>query len=113
MLGFDACFPDSVIGMVCDDEVTFPEYVEFMLRFYSADLKSQAKGSAQDNINLGTFEKAVFPFPPIERQRQIVEQLQRLSDDTESLKNGFNTNLTDIEELRQSLLQRAFAGELT
>ena len=113
ILGFDACFPDSVIGMVCNREVAIPEYVEFMLRFYAADLRAQAKGSAQDNINLGTFERALFPFPPIDIQRQVVGRLHRLSDDIKLLEDGFNARLVDVEDLRQSLLQRAFTGELT
>ena len=113
ILGINACFPDSVIGMVCNKEVTIPEYVEFMLRFYATDLKAQAKGSAQDNINLGTFERARFPFPPIDIQHQVVGRLQQLSDDIDLLEDGFDTHLVDIEDLRQSLLQCAFAGELT
>ena len=113
ILGFEACFPDSVIGMVCEKEVAIPEYVEFMLRFYSADLKAQAKGSAQDNINLGTFERARFPFPPIDTQHQVVGRLQQLSDEIDLLEGGFNAHLVDIEDLRLSLLECAFKGELT
>lgn len=113
ILGIKACFPDSVIGMVCDRKVTFPEYVEFMLRYFSVDLKAQGKGSAQDNINLGTFEKSVFPFPSLEQQRHAVNYLQQLSDDIDQLSKGFNSNLSNVDDLRQSLLQRAFAGELT
>lgn len=113
ILGFDACFPDSVIGMVCDRQVTFPEYVEFMLRYFAADLKAQGKGSAQDNINLGTFERSPLPFPPLEQQHQVVNRLRLISNEIVALRKGFNSNLSDFDDLRQSLLQRAFAGELT
>ena len=113
ILGFDACFPDSVIGMICDEKVAFPEYVEFMLRFFATDLKAQGKGSAQDNINLGTFENARYPFPPIERQRQMVERLLQLSCETAAMGESYQASLTDLDYLRQSILQRAFAGELT
>ena len=113
ILGFDSCFPDSVIGIVCDQHMTLPQYVEFMLRYFAADLKAQGKGSAQDNINLGTFEKSLFPFPAIERQRQVANQLHRLSDDIDILGRGLKADLVDLDDLRQSLLQRAFAGELT
>ena len=113
VLGFDACFPDSVIGLVCDEKVTFPEYVEFMVRNFAADLKAQGKGSAQDNINLGTFEKSHYPFPPIERQRQIVDRLLQLSGEASAIGESYHDNLADLDDLRQSLLQRAIAGELT
>lgn len=113
VLGFDACFPDSIIGMVADPEVTFPEYVEFMLRFFAADLKKQGKGSAQDNINLGTFERAQFPFPSLPEQREIVERLSRLTSETTLLSDYYSQKFQDLDDLRQSLLQKAFAGELT
>lgn len=113
ILGFDACFPDSVIGMVCDSEVTFPDYVEFMLRYFAADLKAQGKGSAQDNINVATFEGAKFPFPPIKSQHILVQRLQSLSDDVEKLKVFDSNKLADLDQLKQSLLQKAFAGELS
>lgn len=113
VLGFDACFPDSIIGMLADPESTFPEYVEFMLRYFAADLKKQGKGSAQDNINLGTFECAQFPFPSLSEQREIVERLSRLANETSLLSEGYSQKLQDLDDLRQSLLQKAFAGELT
>ncbi|MCF4098196.1 restriction endonuclease subunit S [Maritalea mediterranea] len=113
ILGFDACFPDSIIGMVADPKTTFPEYVEFMLRFFAADLKKQGKGSAQDNINLGTFERAQFPFPSLQEQKEIVDRLSRLTNETTLLSDGYSQNLQDLHDLRQSLLQKAFAGELT
>jgi type I restriction enzyme, S subunit len=113
VLGFDACFPDSIIGMVADPNVTFPEYVEFMLRYFAAELKGLGKGSAQDNINLATFETATFPFPSIEEQRFVVDRLSQLSSETAALEESYRGKLESLKDLRQSLLQKAFAGELT
>jgi type I restriction enzyme S subunit len=113
VLGFDACFPDSIIGMVANPKITFPEYVEFMLRYFAGELKALGKGSAQDNINLATFEEATFPFPPFEAQISIVEKLTQLTEVTSHLAKGYETKLQSIDALRQSLLQKAFAGELT
>lgn len=113
VLGFDACFPDSIIGMVADPEITFPEYVEYMLRYFAADLKLKGKGSAQDNINLGTFENETFPFPALDIQSEAVEKLKRLEQETQGFKDIYAQKLQDLDDLRQSLLQKAFAGELT
>ena len=79
VLGLDACFPDSVIGAVLDPKLTFPSYVEYMLRYFATDLKALSKGSAQDNINLGTFENKHFPFPELEVQNKLVCELDELS----------------------------------
>lgn len=113
VLNFSACFPDSIIGMVANPSVTSPEYVELMLRYFASALKEQGKGSAQDNINLGTFEKATFPFPSLHRQREVVESLEAISKDTDYLAAAYGVKAQDCALLRQSLLQKAFAGELT
>ena len=104
VLEFEGCFPDSVIGMVPDPKIAKPYYVEYMLRYFAEELKAQGKGSA--------FEKARFPFPPLEAQNMIVEQLDEISNGASALRNGYLEKLSDLDDLRQSLLQRAFAGEL-
>lgn len=113
VLEFDSCFPDSVIGMVPDAEITTPYYVEYMLRYFAEELKAQGKGSAQDNINLATFERATFPFPNVEIQASVVERLDKIANSTVELRERYGRQLSDLDEFRQSLLQKAFAGELT
>jgi len=113
MLGFDACFPDSIIGMVVDEKKASKEYVEYLLQSVKTVLKAKGKGSAQDNINLGTFEKEKFPFPPIDKQQEIAASLDELSSTVSSLEVIYQQKLTALAELKQSLLQKAFSGELT
>ena len=63
ILGINACFPDSVIGLVPNPEKADGEFIEYLLQSFKARLQSLGKGSAQDNINMGTFESQHFPFP--------------------------------------------------
>lgn len=113
VLGVEGCFPDSVIGMVPNLEVTSADYVEYMLRFFAVDLKAQGKGSAQDNINLGTFERSSFPFPDLHRQNDIVDRLNNIADEAVKLRSIYSEKIENLDELRRSILQKAFAGELT
>lgn len=112
ILGFDACFPDSVIGMVVDKKKTNNQFVEYLLQSFKAVLKAKGKGSAQDNINLGTFENQTFPFPELKVQDRIVEKLDSLSEDIQKLEIVYKQKLDELAELKQSILQKAFAGEL-
>lgn len=112
VLDFDACFPDSLIGLVVNEEVAFGSYVEFLLQSVKAILKAKGKGSAQDNINLGTFEKQCFPFPDLATQKQIVENVQELRISIRGLESIYQQKLIALAELKQSLLQKAFSGEL-
>ncbi|MCF3948688.1 restriction endonuclease subunit S [Acidiphilium iwatense] len=113
ILGFDACFPDSVIGMVVDPKQTTNDFVEYLLRSVQAQLKAAGKGSAQDNINLATFEDRPFPFPELEEQARIVETLNELSSCVRQLEDLYDRKSSVLAELRQAILQKAFSGELT
>lgn len=112
VLEFEACFPDSVIGMVPDPAIADAYYAEYMLRYFAKELKLQGKGSAQDNINLATFENAKFPFPTLEQQVRVVDKLDAMAEAVGSLRTRYQQKLADLATLRQSLLQKAFAGEL-
>lgn len=113
ILDFDACFPDSVIGLRPDTSKLHPEFVEFMLQAFKDDLKEAGKGSARDNINLGTFERQEFPVPELAVQTKAVEQIEETRRTAGSLRAIYSKKLQDLADLRQSLLQKAFAGELT
>ena len=88
ILGFDACFPDSVIGFVADPEQTCSSYVEYLLSSFKNKLQSQSTGSAQDNINIGTFENMRLPFPPLTEQARIVAILDKFEALTNSISEG-------------------------
>jgi type I restriction enzyme S subunit len=113
ILGIDACFPDSVIGIIVDPGRTTSEYVEYVLRFFRERIRAMGKGSAQDNINLGTFETTKLPFPSLEEQEKLVKRLDLLAAFSKELEKGFDAKLMALAELKQSLLARAFSGALT
>jgi type I restriction enzyme S subunit len=113
ILDFDSCFPDSVIGVVVNPEVTTIPYVEFLLQSFKAILQAKSKGSAQANINMGTFEKLHFPFPNINKQNEIVDSLNELMLSVQQLEVIYQKKLNSIDELKKSILQKAFNGELT
>jgi type I restriction enzyme S subunit len=113
VLDFEACFPDSVIGVVVDERQTSSKYLEYMLHTVKADLKAKGKGSAQDNINLATFENERFPFPDLGSQARIVSLLDDLSSEVQRLEGLYSLKLTALDELKKSLLHQAFSGALT
>ena len=88
ILGFDSCFPDSIIGFVADPEKTTTSYVEYLLTSFKSELQAQSTGSAQSNINLATFERLPFPFPPLTEQKRIVAILDKFDALTTSLTEG-------------------------
>jgi type I restriction enzyme S subunit len=88
ILGFDACFPDSVIGFVANPEKTTSGYVEYLLSSLKTKLEEMGQGSAQSNINMGTFENLRLPFPPLAEQVRIASLLDKFDTLTHSISEG-------------------------
>ncbi|MCB1104690.1 MAG: restriction endonuclease subunit S [Cephaloticoccus sp.] len=112
ILGFDACFPDSVIGVVLDEKQTSTKFLEYLLQRFKTHLQALGKGSAQANINLGTFENQRFPFPPLPEQRRITARLDALQAETRRLEALYARKLDKLDELKAALLHQAFSGQL-
>lgn len=112
ILGFDACFPDSVIGVVANPEVAEVDFIEYLLHSFKARIQSLGKGSAQANINMGTFEEERFPFPSVIEQRQVVAKLDDLAAETQRLESIYQQKISALTELKKSILNQAFSGQL-
>jgi type I restriction enzyme S subunit len=62
---------------------------------------------------MGIIQRLPVRLPPIPRQRRIIERMDLLSQETRRLEANYQSRIEVIEELRQSILQKAFSGELT
>ena len=112
ILGFDSCFPDSVIGVVTNPKEADVGFVEYLLQSFKSRLQAMGKGSAQANINMGTFENERFPFPSVSEQKLIVAKLDSLREETQRLESLCQQKLAALAALKKSLLHRAFTGAL-
>ena len=108
ILKYPSCFPDSVIGFVADRNKVDKLFVFYSLLKYQQDLKKQGKGSAQDNINLGTFEKNYFPFPSLEEQQNIVCTLDSLKSKVDKLQENYDKISQECDALKQAILRQVF-----
>ena len=54
-----------------------------------------------------------FYCPPFQEQKTIVKRLDTLSKQTKALEKIYQEKLRDLDELKKSILQKAFSGELT
>lgn len=113
ILGFEACFPDSVIGAVLKPDLMDPEFLEYLLQADKVRLQAKGKGTAQANINLGTFQSHPYPVPPLPEQQRLVARLSALREALWRLSNVSSAKLIKLSDLRQSLLQQAFSGGLS
>lgn len=99
--------------MAVNPEITTIKFVEYLLQSFKTLLQAKGKGSAQDNINMSTFENLKFPFPILDKQELIVDALDSLMCSVQNPEVIYRKKLTALAELKQSILQKAFSGELT
>jgi type I restriction enzyme S subunit len=107
ILAFDACFPDSVVGFHPGPEVT-TEYVQGWLGFLQPLIEARAPQVAQKNINLRILRALEIPVPP----RDLQERHARCVAATRAATDCMRAAVRQAHELFNSLVQRAFRGEL-
>jgi type I restriction enzyme, S subunit len=112
ILNFDACFPDSVVGLICNEEVLLTKYTNFFFISYKSKLKEMAPATAQKNINVEILERVEIPIPSIEEQEQIVQHIESRLSVCDKIEETITHSLQQAEALRQSILKKAFKGEL-
>jgi type I restriction enzyme S subunit len=67
----------------------------------------------QGNVGIGAITGAVIPFLSLKAQQNIVQKLDTLSTETKKLEAIYQKKIEYLEELKKSVLQKAFNGELT
>lgn len=103
ILTFDACFPDSIVGFMANEN-TNNIYIHFWFSFFQEILESQAPESAQKNINMKILSNLKIILPPINEQNQFSEFVKQ----TEKTKTIINQSLEKLETLKKMLMQEYF-----
>jgi type I restriction enzyme S subunit len=104
VLTFDACFPDSVVGLIVSSEFTDCRYFEYFLRTAKADLHSFAPSTAQKNINLSILRDVMIPLPPLKELNRIVARVDELMAVCDQLEAALESAQWERGKLLEALL---------
>ena len=81
ILGIDACFPDSVIGFIPDDEKADVRFIKYLFdAIIQKQLKQFTQGAAQDNLSQSKLLSLKLPVPEVAEQRRIASILSAYDD---------------------------------
>jgi restriction endonuclease S subunit len=80
--------------------------------FVIRKMLTEAKWATQKFVWLGYLRQFFIPLPPLSRQNEIVAHLDVVFDKSRVLKSEYETQIRDLEMLKQSLLEEAFTGRL-
>jgi type I restriction enzyme S subunit len=73
---------------------------------------SKGTGATVQGIKARLLKTVEIYFPPLAEQRAIVGRLEALSAETGRLEEIYEAKVESLEELKRSVLQKAFEGEL-
>ena len=77
-------------------------------------ISEYSKGAAIPNVaSVKVLKEIRIPLPSLHEQHGIVAKLDALSNETKKLEQIYRQKVADLDELKKSLLQKAFNGELT
>ena len=85
----------------------------FQSNFIQAQIAALASGSTVQHMRVPDSKKLMLRVPDLKTQSEVVDSLDLLRDETQRLQSIYQQKLTALAELKQSLLQKAFSGELT
>lgn len=107
ILGKSACYFNMKDGI---DK----NYIKYILSssYFLKYAHKEATGATIKNVSLKTMREFIVPLPSLKQQQVIVQNLDALSDETKKLEAIYQQKINDLEELKKSVLQKAFSGKL-
>jgi type I restriction enzyme S subunit len=121
-IGRSAVAPQEIAGAnvsravaVIPVEEELTNWVQYNLRGPAGQglIQSKTGGSAQPVLNLSEVKALPIPLPPHDSRQSIIRSLDVVSAKAKVLADSFRQSVEELGALKQSILQKAFAGELT
>lgn len=112
--------PEAVITADCiklsvDESFACRDYVAYAMQSeqFRLAVLSISAGVAQQKVNLTKFRKLELQLPPLSEQARIVRRVDQLFAHADRIEQQVNQALARVNNLTQSILAKAFRGELT
>ncbi|MEE7563687.1 restriction endonuclease subunit S [Vibrio cholerae] len=106
-LGFDACFPDSVVGYTPYDKEIPTVYFDYFIKTAKENLERFAPSTAQKNINLEILSNVLVPCPPMQQFPRIVKKVNLLLGICDELKERLKESQMSQLQLTDAIVEQA------
>lgn len=98
-----------------DKSMVIPKFFLYQIlspSIYEDQILPRCTGSASPHLNIGALRKFKFFLPPLLKQRRIVAHLDDLQAKLDEMKQLRGESMKELDALLQSILNKAFNGEL-
>jgi specificity determinant hsdS-like len=86
--------------------------LDFLYYFLKKSNLQQFARGVKPGLNRNEVYNLKIPLPPLETQKNIVSYLDNIFAENQKLKNLYQAQIKNLDEMKQSFLKKAFAGEL-
>ena len=87
-------------------------YIKLFFQKNYNQMRLKSSGGVQPNLNLGIVENTYIPLCPGEEADAIVEEVDAILSRIEEFEGVVDASVLQVDSLRQSILQKAFSGQL-
>lgn len=108
------CAINQDIKALQPDRLCSPEYVFYFLKAMEKSIlrDSSKKGATVESIDFEKFRSTLVPLPPIAEQSLLTQMLESKLDLCSKIESFFKSQKVNIKKLRESILEKAFRGDL-
>ncbi len=106
-LGIEATTNQACASILPNPEENM-DFVWYQLKLSYEDLRNLGRGGSQPNLNTNLIKSYELIFPPMKLQNEFVHFVNQV----DKLKQQMETSLKELEDNFNSLMQKAFKGEL-
>ena len=104
-------FNDGIAAFLGLDENDLPYHYYFWVS-KTSELRAINQGAAQPNLNIGLIQDVTIPLCSKKEMRIVARDIERALSICDRLNADIDTQLAKSEALRQSILKKAFSGQL-
>ena len=112
ILDIPACNSQNSAALRVSEVSLPPEFVFYYLMGQYEATRRIGSGNNQPALNKSRVQEIVLPLPPLAEQHRIVAEVERRLSVIQQAETAVEASLRRAERLRQSILKRAFCGEL-
>ncbi|MCD1587669.1 restriction endonuclease subunit S [Halomonas sp. IOP_14] len=113
ILDIEACHNQNTAALRVPEGFVISEYLYFYLTKQYEETRGIGGGNNQQALNKGFVQSLEFPLPPLHEQQEIVRRVEELFAFADRIEQQAITGLARVNNLTQSILVKAFRGELT
>lgn len=112
ILNTEAAHNQNTAAILVSQTPCSPKYVYYFLQMNYDNTRRVGSGNNQKALNKERVRAIRFPFTSFDEQQKIVEEIESRLSVCDSIEQTVDTALAQAEAMRQSILKKAFEGEL-